>query len=303
MIYFISNRTITGWSQLQQTVIVDARKFLPLYLHISGGHLNAALTQTNRAGIQQGDQFFQDVRPDPTFRLGIPTISAMIHPTFEVIKTTECACNDNSQDWNDETSVVIQLPFPLSPRTLQDSINSFLTSKEVKICWRCNQRQIITTTKRLRKATPVLAISIERVDHNTGKRIDLDVNITTPVIRLPVIAEELVANYELTSAIQRTTLCLYYEERVDNLSVLVTTMTLKWRDIETYEKLKSTYLRKMVSKAACKLVKIHMSHGIYFTQKKTLQFLSKTLSLLVLVFYSYNIFLCITVILANKGPV
>ena len=167
--------------------------------------MNAVLTQTNRAGIQQGDQFFQDVRPDPTFRLGISTISAMIHPTFEVIKTTECACTDNSQDWNDETSVVIQLPFPHSPRTLQDAINSFLTSKEVKICLRCRQRQRITTTKRLRDATPVLAISVERVDHKTGKRIDLDVNITTPLIRLPVIAEELVANYELTSAIQRTT--------------------------------------------------------------------------------------------------
>ena len=165
--------------------------------------MNAVLTQTNRAGIQQGDQFFQDVRPDPTFRLGIPRISAMIHPTFEVIKTTECACTDNSPDWNDETSVLIQLPFP--PRSLQESINSFMTSKEGQNCWRCKQRQRITTTKKMRDATPVLAISIERVDHKTGKRIDLDANINRLVINLPVIAEGLVAKYELISALQRTT--------------------------------------------------------------------------------------------------
>ena len=102
MIYFISNCTIAGWSQLQQTVVVDSSKFLPLYLYISGGHANAVLSQANRTGIQYGDQFFQDVRPHHPHRLGIPTISALIHPTFEVIKRTECECTDNSPDWNDK---------------------------------------------------------------------------------------------------------------------------------------------------------------------------------------------------------
>ena len=161
---------------------------------------------------------------------------------------------------------MIELPFP--QRTLQESINSFLTSKEGKLCWRCSKRQRITTTKRLRDATPVLAISIERVDHKTGKRINEDVNITSPFIRLPVIGDGLEAKYELTSAVQRTTgvhSWLYYEVRVVNLSVLVTTMTLKWLEEEIYEKQKFSYLRKLALKAACKratLVLIHISHGI-----------------------------------------
>lgn len=203
MIYFHSNCTLTGWSQLQQTVVVNSSKFLPLYLHISGGHVNALLTQENRAGIQYGDQFFQDVRPHLPFRLGIPRISALIHPTFEVTKTTECACTDNRPDVNDETCVLLQLPFPRT--SLQDSINLYMTSMEVQVCFRCGERQKKTTTKAFRDATPVIAISIERVDYQTRKRIDLDVNITSRYITLPFMEEGMEARYELASALLRTT--------------------------------------------------------------------------------------------------
>ena len=203
MINFLSNCTLTGWSQLQQTVIVNTSKFLPLYLHISGGHVNARLTQENRAGIQYGDQFFQDIRPHPPFRLGIPRIAALIQPTLEVTKTTECACTDNIPDANDETCVMLQLPFPRV--SLQHSINLYMNSMEVQVCYRCGQTQRRKTTKAFRNATPVIAVSIERVDHATGERIDLDANITSPYITLPFMAEGLETRYELASALLRTT--------------------------------------------------------------------------------------------------
>ena len=201
LIYFLSNCTLTGWSQLQQTVIVNSAKFLPLYLYISGGHVNALLTQQNRTGIQQGDQFFQDIRPHLPFRLGIPRISELIHPTFEVTKTTECGCNDNIPDVNDETCVLLHLPFPRI--SLQHAINLYMTSMEVQVCYRCGQRQKTTTKKAFRNATPVIAISIERVD-SKGKPINLDANINSPYITLPYMAEGLDARYELASALLRT---------------------------------------------------------------------------------------------------
>ena len=201
MIYFLSNCTLTGWSQLQQTVVVNSAKFLPLYYYIAGGHVNALLTQENRTGIQYGDQFFQDIRPHPPFRLGIPRISALIHPTFEVTKTTVCGCTDKIPDVNDETCVLIQLPFPRV--SLQHSINLYMTSMEVQVCYRCGQRQKKTTKKAFRDATPVIAISIERVD-SKGKKIDLDANINSRYITLPYMAEGLEARYELASALFRT---------------------------------------------------------------------------------------------------
>ena len=201
MIHFFSNCTLTGWSQLQQTVVVNSAKFLPLYLYISGGHVNALLTQKNRTGIQQGDQFFHDIRPHLGFRLGIPEISKLIHPTFEVTKTTTCGCNDNRPDVNDETCVLLHLPFPL--RSLQHAINLHMTSMEVRICFRCGERQKIKTTKALRDATPVIAISIERVD-SEGKKIDKDANIDSRYIKMPFFAEGLEVRYELASALLRT---------------------------------------------------------------------------------------------------
>ena len=65
------------------------------------------------------------------------------------------------------------------------------------------EKQKIKTTKALRDATPVIAISIERVD-SEGKKIDKDANIDSRYIKMPFFAEGLEVRYELASALLRT---------------------------------------------------------------------------------------------------
>ena len=155
---------LLAWSQLEQTTIVNSYKFFPLYLAVSGG-ANAI----SRTGNQYADQFFQDVLPDPLTRMGIPELSKYMHPYVWIsTKAGNCNCRNIFSE-KKEKLAVLNLAFPRI--SLAQSLLEKLGKPQIQVNRRCSncghKGHTITTTTTITEASQILAISIERIEHET----------------------------------------------------------------------------------------------------------------------------------------
>ena len=135
------------------------------------------------------------------FRPGIPLISQFVHPTFR-IETTLGVCNCRAQEATtvvDEQWASINLLFPRI--SLQQSLNTYTNETLVTNCPVCNQLRRESVRRQLVHATPVIGITIARVDHATSRRIPDLVNVQNQ-ITMPMVESGALARYEITSAIQ-----------------------------------------------------------------------------------------------------
>ena len=160
---------LLAWSQLEQTTIVNSYKFFPLYLAVSGG-ANAI----SRTGNQYADQFFQDVLPDPLTRIGIPELSKYMHPYVWIsTKAGNCNCGNIFSE-KKEKLAVLNLAFPRI--SLAQSLLEKYGKPQIQVnrqCPNCGHiGHTITTTTTITEASQILAISIERIEHKTGHRIN-----------------------------------------------------------------------------------------------------------------------------------
>ena len=190
-----------AWAQVDCLTIVDSDRFFPLYLAISGG--DQARNRQNRTGIQYGDQFLQDIMPHANFRPGIPILSDLIHPTFRIETTFGlCQCRDIKETIvADEKWASVNLDFPRID--LQRSLDTYANENQVSNCPICNQIRRESVRRQLVHATPIIAVTIARIQQDTGQRIqDL---VTVPVeVEIPVVDRALPARFTLKSAILPT---------------------------------------------------------------------------------------------------
>ena len=160
---------LLAWSQLEHTTIVNSYKFFPLYLAVSGG-ANAI----SRTGNQYADQFFQDVLPDPLTRIGIPELSKYMHPYVWIsTKAGNCNCRNIFTEKREKLAV-LNLAFPRI--SLAQSLLEKYGKPQIQVnrqCPNCGYMgHTITTTTTITEASQILTISIERIEHKTGHRID-----------------------------------------------------------------------------------------------------------------------------------
>ena len=137
-------------------------------------------------------------------------LSEYIHPVLRSItRYGKCKCPNADQQLavTEEKWATINLSFPRLG--LQSTLNDQCSQIVMADCHTCKQLRQETTERSLVKAPDVLAISINRIDYDTGRSIN-DLIPTPDIVNVPLAADSIVepspgnVSYKLSSAILPT---------------------------------------------------------------------------------------------------